>query len=276
MTELASGSLLKMNTVLEQPVEYSLPVGAERVELNPFLGRKISLKFSGRITCVDCGRLTNKSFNQGFCYPCFTSKAACDRCIVSPEHCHFAAGTCREPQWAAQYCNVDHFVYVANSTGIKVGITRHTQIPTRWIDQGATQALPLFRVSTRHQSGALEVAFKEHIADKTQWQRMLKGDPEPLDLIAQRKKLLELVSEKLRAFERRFGEREAQALPDATVTQISYPVVEHPKKVISLNFDKTATVEGTLMGIKGQYLILDSGVINIRKFGGYHVTLGAD
>ncbi len=276
MAELASGQILKMKTELKGPVEYSLPLGDELVPMNAFLGKKLSLKFEGKITCVECGRKTSKSFSQGYCYPCFKSKAACDLCIMSPERCHFAAGTCREPEWAEKNCNVDHFVYLANSSGIKVGITRHTQIPTRWIDQGARQALALFRVSTRHQSGILEVAFKEHVADKTHWQRMLKGEPEAQDMFARRDELLPKVEAQLSAFVETFGQSSVEKLGSAEVTEITYPILEYPQKVSSRNFDKTELVEGTLMGIKGQYLIFDSGVINIRKFGGYHVTVSGD
>lgn len=272
MTQQASGALRKLKTELLKPVRYALPLGDTEIPLNEYLGKSISLKFLGTIECVSCKRKIKKSFAQGHCYPCFTSLASCDRCIMSPERCHFAQGTCRDPQWGETNCNIDHFVYLANSSGIKVGITRHSQVPTRWMDQGAVAALTLFRVSTRHQSGLVEVAFKEHVADKTHWQRMLKGIPEPRDLEQAREQLLPEVQARLEQLQEQFGIDAIEALPNATSVAIEYPVLRYPTKVVSQSFDKKEIVEGTLEGIKGQYLLFDTGVINIRKFGGYHVA----
>ena len=165
----------------------------------------------------------------------------------------------------------EHIVYLANSTGIKVGITRRENIPTRWIDQGAVQALPVFSVQTRQQSGFVEVAFKAHISDKTHWQRMLKETPEHIDLPALRDQLLLDISEDIKALQERFGIQAVQAITDAEVQTFNYPVEQHPTKVKSMNFDKMPEVEGVLQGIKAQYLIFDIGVINLRKFTSYEV-----
>jgi len=270
-----AGHLRKMQTLLNDTVEYTLLIGDDAISMNSLLGKKISLNYSGLINCIHCDRKTKKSFSQGYCYPCFQSLAQCDSCIMSPEKCHYEAGTCREPEWADQNCMTDHFVYLANSSGVKVGITRGNQIPTRWMDQGAVQALPIFRVSTRLQSGLVEVLFKEHVADKTNWRKMLKGEVDDLNLLAVRDQLLEKTSESISELQERFGIQAIQAISDAEQLEIKYPVVEYPIKVTSFNFDKNASVEGTLMGIKGQYLILDTGVINIRKFGGYHIEFAA-
>ena len=265
------GNLRKMLSENTNPVTYSLPVGDSVVGLNEFLGKKISLTYTGTINCIACGRKTNKSFNQGYCFPCLRSLAECDSCIVKPELCHFAEGTCRDEEWARSHCMQDHFVYLANSSGIKVGITRHTQIPTRWIDQGATQALPMFKVASRHVSGLLEVIIKNHVADKTDWRKMLKGDPEPVDLAAKRDELFMECATEISRLSDTLPKSSIEKLPDENTTSIDYPVSEFPTKVTSLNFDKTAEVAGKLLGIKGQYLILDIGVINIRKFGGYEI-----
>jgi len=265
------GNLRKMLSENTNPVTYSLPVGDSVVGLNEFLGKKISLTYTGTINCIACGRKTNKSFNQGYCFPCLRSLAECDSCIVKPELCHFAEGTCRDEEWARSHCMQDHFVYLANSSGIKVGITRHTQIPTRWIDQGATQALPMFKVASRHVSGLLEVIIKNHVADKTDWRKMLKGDPEPVDLAAKRDELFMECATEISRLSDTLPKSSIEKLPDESTTSIDYPVTEFPTKVTSLNFDKTAEVAGKLLGIKGQYLILDIGVINIRKFGGYEI-----
>jgi hypothetical protein len=167
----------------------------------------------------------------------------------------------------------DHYVYLANSSGLKVGITRGTQIPTRWIDQGAIQGLPVFRVKNRLHSGLLEVIFKQLTADKTNWRTMLKGQVDELDLLAERDHLLAQAQEDIQALEQQLGLQAVQTLDDAQPLAIDYPVLEYPSKVVSFNLEKTPLIEGTLMGIKGQYLIFDTGVINMRKYAGYQISL---
>jgi len=275
MSVNTTGNLQKMKARLESPVSYSLPLGDTMVPLNALINKKISLTFSGKINCVYCGREINKSFNQGYCYPCFQKLAQCDSCIVSPEKCHYESGTCREPLWADEFCMQDHIVYLANSSGIKIGITRASQIPTRWVDQGAVQALPVFRVRNRQQSGFLELLFKQHISDKTNWRAMLKGETENLDLEQHRQHLLAECSEEIQALQDRFGIHAISILTGMKSISIDYPVESYPATVTSLNFDKETKIEGKLEGIKGQYLILDCGVLNVRKFGGYEVNLQA-
>ena len=270
---LATGAVRKMKTQLEATVRYTMLIGEHEIPLNDYLGRQLQLDFEGQIHCVHCDRKINKSFNQGYCYPCFRRLAQCDICIVSPEKCHYGAGTCREPQWGEEHCMVDHVVYLANTSGIKVGITRGSQVPTRWMDQGATQAKPIFRVATRLYSGLVEILFKSHIADKTHWQAMLKGDAEPCDLEQARQRLMRDCALGLDALGQEFGAQAIVELASEPETHIKYPVLEYPTKVSSFNLDKTPSVGGTLTGIKGQYLIFDSGVINMRKYGGYHISL---
>ena len=166
-----------------------------------------------------------------------------------------------------------HYVYLANSSGIKVGITRGSQIPTRWIDQGASQALAIFKVANRYQSGLLEVAIKQHVSDRTDWRKMLKGNAEQRDLASMRDELAEVCGAQISELQARFGSENIEFLPDEAMVGIEYPVEHYPEKVKSLNLDKTPLVEGVLMGIKGQYLILDSGVINIRKYSGYKLDV---
>lgn len=275
MQQLGCGALHKMRVELTDPVRYFLPLGEQEVFLNDLIGQPISLQYQGKINCTHCGRKTNKSFSQGYCYPCFKSLPQCDQCIVKPELCHFHEGTCRDASWGEQFCFQDHYVYLANSSGVKVGITRGTQIPTRWIDQGAVQALPIFKVSTRLQSGKVERLLGEHVADKTNWRKMLKNDVEDLNLSDTREHLLQLCSTGLTELENTYGLQAIQRLPDAEQIDIQYPVLQYPSKVTSFNFDKTPEVNGVLQGIKGQYLLLDTGVINIRKFTAYQVALFA-
>jgi len=175
MLELGRGALSKMSAQLGDPVvQYAFRLGDELVSVNPLLGKRIRLEYLGGIHCSHCGRKTSKSFSQGYCYPCFTSLAQCDTCIMSPERCHYDAGTCREPSWGESFCMTDHIVYLANSSGIKVGITRASQVPTRWIDQGARQALPILRVATRQQSGLVEDLLRTQVADRTNWRALLR------------------------------------------------------------------------------------------------------
>ncbi len=273
MKIIAQGTLRKMKSRLEQPVSYRVPLGDEEVLLNSFLKKKIRLEYTGNIHCVHCNRKTNKSFNQGYCYPCFQKLAQCDSCIIHPEKCHFDQGTCREPSWGERYCLQDHIVYLANSSGLKIGITRATQVPTRWIDQGATQALAIMRVRSRLQSGALEVMFKKHVADKTNWREMLKGDAKPLDMLEESKLLVEKCKAEIQEIEDRFGFFAITILNGIQPVLISYPVETYPEKVISFNFDKQSEIESNLVGIKGQYLIFEDGVINLRRFSGYEIKL---
>ncbi len=273
MNNVAQGTLRKMSSQLRSPVEYQLRLGDAEVPMNPLLEKKISLHFSGQINCVKCARKTSKAFNQGYCYPCFQRLAECDSCIIHPERCHFDQGTCREPAWGERFCMQDHIVYLANSSGLKVGITRATQVPTRWVDQGATQALAIIRVRSRLQSGTVEVMFKQHVADKTNWRDMLKGEAATLDMHAKAAHLISECESDLKELEDKFGFFAISVLNGVDVVNIEYPVVTYPEKVASLNFDKTPIVEGTLLGIKGQYLILDTGVINMRRFSGYEVAL---
>jgi Protein of unknown function (DUF2797) len=268
------GTLQKLQANLRLPVEYALPIGNTIIPLNPLLGQRIQLTYTGRILCVHCQTPTKKSFNQGYCYRCFIQLAQCDLCIVKPETCHFAKGTCREPDWAQQFCFQPHVVYLANSSGIKVGITRHNQIPTRWLDQGAIQALPVFQAKSRHISGLLEVILAQHVADKTNWQKMLKHQVEVMDLLAQRDNLLQICELELDNIKNQFGDNAFQYLAEGRVVSIDYPVSQYPSKIKSFNLDSQPRVEGILQGIKGQYLLLDTGVINIRKFTGYEVDFG--
>ena len=266
-----TGRLRKMPAEAGAPVAYTLAVGDSRIALNDCLGKRVHIDFEGVIRCINCDRTTKKSFNQGFCYPCFRKLAACDSCIMSPEKCHYHLGTCREPEWGETHCMVEHVVYLANSSGLKVGITRGTQVPTRWIDQGAVDAIPMVRVSSRYIAGLVEVACKNHVADRTNWRAMLKGDVPELDLAHERERMLGLIADDLAALRATHGEDSIREVAEETGQALSYPVAVWPEKIKTHNLDKTPSVEGVLEGIKGQYLILDTGVINIRKFTGYEV-----
>ncbi|MBT1452522.1 DUF2797 domain-containing protein [Glaciecola sp. XM2] len=274
---MVQGGLSKMRVKADEQgrVSYVLPVGDNDVEMNPLIGRLVKLESTGVIKCVHCDRVTKKSFNQGYCYPCLISLAQCDSCIIKPEQCHYHEGTCREPEWGEAHCLQSHFVYLANTGAAKVGITRHAGvgISSRWIDQGASAALPIFRVSERKLSGLVETALAKHISDKTNWRVMLKGEIPTIDLAQVKQELLEKASSELLELEQTYGLQAISAM-ESEQLDISYPVTQYPEKIKSINLDKTPEFSGTLLGIKGQYWMLDGDrVINMRKYAGYQVSL---
>lgn len=262
-----TGNIMKMKSRLGKVVEYALPLGDELVEMNPLLGKTVKLSFDGTINCIATGEKIKKSYNQGYSYKSFITLPECDICIVKPELCHFHKGTCRDSKWGEEHCMQPHVVYLALSSNVKVGITRERQVPTRWIDQGATQALPILKVKDRRTAGLIEVEIAKEFSDRTDWRKMLKGelDEGDFDLPFLRDQIYDTFGDVIDDFE-------AEDI-DAQVLNINYPILEAPKKVTSLGFDKKPVIEGTLQGIKGQYLIFDKGVINMRKHQGYKIEL---
>ncbi|WP_416305128.1 DUF2797 domain-containing protein [Neptunicella sp. SCSIO 80796] len=266
---------MRVSTDSNHLAQYQLPVGEQLIDMNSLIGQHVSVSFNDQIHCVHCQTKTKKSFNQGYCYRCLISLAQCDSCIIKPELCHYEAGTCREPQWGEENCFADHFVYLANTGTVKVGITRHVSdgVSSRWLDQGATQAIPIMRVQNRLMSGLVETAFKAHIADKTNWRTMLKSQPQQVDLVALRDSLLEQIATELTSLTDQHG-LQAINVVDAPAVDIHYPVEQYPDKVKSINLDKEGQFNGVLNGIKGQYWLLEGDrVINMRKYAGYHLSI---
>lgn len=261
------GNLLKMTSVYNTPVDYYLTLENEQIHVNKLLGQNIKISFAGLINCIKCGRKTNKSFSQGFCYPCFTTAPEAEPAVVSPELDMAHLGISRDMEWAKTHSLIDHFVYLAVSSGLKVGVTRHTQIPTRWIDQGASYAIKLAKTPYRNLAGQIEVELKKHFADKTNWRNMLANIYDSqINLLEEKNRASALLSTDLRKY----------ITEDNEISHISYPVLEYPTKVNSLNLDKNPVFEGKLMGIKGQYLIFANGIVmNIRSHGGYFVNFEA-
>jgi len=261
------GQILKMLTELKKPVQYNLPMGDGLLNMNQWIGKNIQFRFSGDIYCLDCGNRTKKSFNQGFCYPCFRDSPMAAECIIKPELCRAHLGEGRDVEWERKHHLKDHYVYLAVSSGVKVGITRDTQVPTRWIDQGASYAVPIAKTPNRYLCGVIEVALKAYLSDRTAWQRMLKNEISHIDLAAKRDEIIQLIPEEYQQY----------VLSDEEVLHINFPVNEYPVKVKSLSFDKTPVIEGRLMGIKGQYLLFEGGqVLNMRKHQAYVLEFCAD
>ena len=261
------GRILKMKTKLKNPVQYHLPMNEHFLGMNQWIGKHIQFRFNGEIYCLDCGQRTKKSFNQGFCYTCFQNSPMSAECIIKPELCRAHLGEGRDMEWEREHHLKDHYVYLAVSSGVKVGITRDTQVPTRWIDQGASYAVPIAKTPNRYLCGMIEVFLKEYLSDRTAWQRMLKNEITHVDLTEKRAEIIKLVPEEYQKY----------MLTEEEILNIEYPVNEYPTKVKSLSFDKTPTIQGRLMGIKGQYLLFEDGqVLNMRKHQAYVLEFKAD
>jgi len=259
------GSLHKMTTELIDPINYSLILNDQKILMNDFINKQIMIRFLDEIHCIRCGRKTNKSFQQGYCFPCFRTAPETDDCILRPEMCRAQDGISRDMEWSKNNCLQDHIVYLAISSGLKVGVTRLSQVPTRWIDQGASFAIKIAQTPNRNTAGLIEVNLKKNFADKTNWRNMLtnKIDLET-NLLEQKEKAKDLVKKE---FVKYF-------IDDNEIIKINYPVTNYPEKVNSFSFDKEDKISGKLLGIKGQYLIFDGGrALNIRKHNGYKVEI---
>jgi hypothetical protein len=259
-------------------VQYREPLLDQLLERD----QRIAYEHSGAFECVSCSRNVKKLFD-GFCFPCLKSKAQADACVMSPHLCHFHQGTCREPEWGLEFCFQPHFVYLSFTDKFKVGITRQGQVPTRWIDQGATAAALLAKVGSRQQAGVLEKLLTEHISDRSHWSKMLSsGNAKPSfdefarvwqearNFVFQHPRFQSGESQMPMPVEKGEGKAEVEWMSEFRAVTLEYPFPDDFKsKIVSQNLDKSKKVEGHLLGVKGQYLILDSGVFNVRRHEGY-------
>jgi len=259
------GNILKMRTELATPVTYYLPVGDKEIPMNNFLGKEIKMHFIGRINCISCGKEIKRSFNQGFCYQCLQTAPEASETVIRPELSKAHLGIARDMEWAQKHDLIDHYVYLAVASEVKVGVTRNHQIPTRWIDQGASQAIVVAKTPNRHIAGIIEVFLKKKYTDKTNWRAMLRNKTaQQINLPEEKAKALEMLSSELQKYSSANDE----------VTTIEYPVLQYPGKIKSLSFDKQFLIQETLQGIKGQYLLFEEDqVMNIRKHNGYWIEV---
>ena len=258
------GVLTKMETEYGKPIQYYLVFENSFLNVNQLLDKNIEINFVG-FQCLNCGK-KKKIFRQGFCYDCFYSSAAVGDWIMKPELSTAHLGIAdRDLVYEEKVQLQPHIVYLALSSEIKVGVTRKTQVPTRWIDQGANEAISIIEVPNRYLAGITEVALKNHYADKTNWRKMLTNDIESVDLVAERLKLQYLIPAEA---------QEYFYLDKNDLYQMEYPVLQFPVKVKSLSLDKTPHFQGKLTGIKGQYLLFEDGtVFNVRGSEGYIVSI---
>lgn len=254
-----------MKSVFGAPVEYRLFFEDSELLVNSLIGQHISIRHTGAIYCSSCNAKIKKTFQDGLCFRCFQSAPEASECILRPELCRAHLGEGRDVEWEQAHHNQPHVVYLASSDTVKVGVTRSTQVPYRWIDQGASCAIRLAETPNRFEAGQLEVALKSVFTDKTNWQRMLKNQiDESIDLEEEKWSIHEQLPADLTIY---FSENDE-------ITEIQYPVIQYPEKVKSISLDKTPLVEGKLTGIKGQYLIFEDGsVMNVRKHTGYEVEI---
>nr|WP_169932957.1 DUF2797 domain-containing protein [Nonlabens sp. Ci31] len=255
---ILTGTIRKMQTELKETVQYYLVFPDNFLHMNQLLDKHISLKHVGN-ECLNCS-LDKKIWRQGFCYDCFSQIPQAGEWIMKPElsRAHLDEED-RNLEYEKKVQLTPHIVYLANSSNIKVGVTRKTQIPTRWIDQGAHEAVAILEAPNRYLAGITEVALKDHVADKTNWRKMLTNNVEDVDLLIFRESLLEFIP------------REAQEfiLDNEKEWEIKFPVLQYPEKVTSVNLAKTTQHAGKLKGIKGQYLLFEGGtVMNLRSHEG--------
>ncbi len=261
------GVLRKMNTEFAETIQYYLEIGDDFLNFNQLLDKKLSIVFE-KYQCMSCSK-EKKIFRQGFCYDCFYEQPQAGEWILKPELSTAHLGIeDRDLAYEKSVQLKPHIVYLALSSEIKVGVTRKTQVPTRWIDQGATQALAILEVPNRYLAGVAEVALKKFVSDKTSWQKMLKNELSPDDLLLKKKELIAYLPQEVHPY----------ILEDSEeIYELNYPVAQYPTKVKSLNLQKSQHYEGVLKGVKGQYLIFEDGtVFNVRNNEGFVVSMGVN
>ena len=245
-----------MLTEYGSPIQYYLETESDYLNINQLIDKNISIEFD-KYQCLGCGK-NKKIFRQGHCYDCFINSAQVGDWIMKPElskaHLDIAD---RDLDYEKSVQLQPHIVYLASSSNVKVGVTRKSQVPTRWIDQGASQAIAMLETPNRYLAGIAEVALKKHVSDKTSWQKMLKNDVIQVDLIQEMHRLKEFLP----------SETQKYFLSQNTdVYTMEFPVLQYPTKIKSLNLEKSPIIQGKLKGIKGQYLLFENGsVFNVRN-----------
>ncbi|HET8884847.1 MAG TPA: DUF2797 domain-containing protein [Salinimicrobium sp.] len=257
------GVLKKMQTEYDTTVQYYLIFENDFLNVNQILDKKISINFL-KFSCINCG-MQKKVFRDGFCYNCFSTSAMTGEWIIRPELSRAHLGEeDRDLETEKKMQLQPHIVYLANSGDVKVGVTRKSNKLTRWIDQGAHEAIEILETPNRYLAGIAEVALKNHVSDKTNWKNMVLNHCKEVDLLEKRDFLKEFIPEEARNY----------FLSSAEKTSINFPVLQYPLKCKSLGLIKNPFYEGVLKGIKGQYLIFEDGMVfNIRNHEGYEVDL---
>ena len=259
-----TGQISKMVPSIGNPIEYVLPIGEKKLILNKHIGELIQIKFNDEIRCINCKNKIKKTYMQGYCYPCFISLPQTEDCVFKPHLCKAHLGEARDMDWAKNNCLVSTYVYLSLTSNLKVGVTRHSHIPSRWIDQGAHYAIRFAKTPNRYLAGLIESEISKYISDRTQWRRMILGQYDELDLIDKKNDLHEYLPNNL----------EKYYLNDENIVELKYPIINNLEKIKSFNIEKFKTINKKLIGIKGQYLMFDDNhVLNVRKYTGYNFTI---
>ncbi|MFN6380305.1 MAG: DUF2797 domain-containing protein [Flavobacteriales bacterium] len=272
MTQITT-HLRKMSTTLDNQAQYMLHLVdildyTGKFFLNPLVGTHIKIEFLNEIHCVETGKKIKKTFGEGMSYDAWLNSPMASPSIVNPELSRIHEGIAlRDYEWEMAHHNQPHYVYLSRTSGIKVGVTRVTNVPSRWIDQGASEAIIIAETPYRQLAGLIEVALKDTMADKTAWQAMLKNAVnDTTSLVTKKNEVFEILADQYEDF----------FFDDDTITNISYPVLNYPQKVKSAKLDTQPVIQGKLMGIKGQYLLFEDGtVFNVRSHAGYKIQLTA-
>ena len=263
MSNQYQGKIKKLQSQLNDEVHYSLPMDSTLVELNPLINKKVKFTFLGDIYCIKCNQKIKKTFAQGYCFPCFRDAPETSECILRPELCRAHKGQSRDMEWSNKHCLTNQHVYMSFTGNLKIGVTRSTQIPTRWIDQGAIKAIILCTTPNRYLAGLIEVHLKQFYSDRTHWIKMLSGkfeEPDFEQCYLEAKKYL--------------NDGFSKYVTENKWVNINYPIQSIPNKIKSFSFDKESSYEDILVGIKGQYLLFKNNrVINIRKHTGYSLKI---
>ncbi len=258
------GVLKKMQSEIGNPIQYYLVFEKDFLNMNQVLDKQLQIDFI-KYQCLNCG-LDKPIYRQGFCKSCFYEIPSAGDWIMRPElsTAHLNKED-RDLAYEKKAQLQPHIVYLANSSNIKVGVTRKSQVPTRWIDQGAHEAIEIVEVPNRYLAGITEVALKEHVGDKTNWRKMVVNDVDDENLVEWRSKLLPFIPEEVLPY----------YIENNRETELDFPVLQYPKKIKTLNLKKTSNYNGVLKGIKGQYLLFEDGtVFNVRGNEGYYIGLG--
>ena len=258
------GQISKMVSSLEEPIKYQLPIGKALVNINDLLGVKIHIEYDGEIKCIACNKKIYKTYMQGYCYPCFISLPQTDDCVFKPHLCKAHKGEARDMKWAEKHCLAKTYVYLSLTSNVKVGVTRHSHIPSRWVDQGAHYAIKLAATPNRYLAGMIEIELSKYISDRTKWRQMIQGKYEMINLLDKKNDLLSKIPKEYQQY----------TIQENDLVELKYPMIHTPEKIKSFNLDKNSEISGILTGIKGQYLIIDNEIVlNIRKYTGYFLTI---
>ena len=260
------GVVKKMVTELDTPVNYFIEFEDNFIHLNQFIEKSFKFKCIG-YSCLSCSDSVN-IYRQGFCKSCFFESPLAADWIMRPElsKAHLNIGD-RDLDYEKKIQLQPHIVYLSNTGRIKVGVTRKSQIPYRWIDQGAHEAVELLQTPNRFLAGEAEVALKKYMSDKTNWRSMLKNERDSSNIKSSKDQAKNFLPSNLLHY---FNDA-------SNVVSIDFPVMEFPDNPKSIKLNKDLVFSGTLKGVKGQYLIFENNqVLNYRAHEGHIFKIEID